>query len=387
MKAAKKLYNLLIVFFVDYAILRKILNIWLESKWVDEIHSNKIRCLKRENKESFSRYGNDDLKSFRMVPDNIDYDEGLYQVASLNSKFYIYQIEDAQLIGEFPLIYTHNNRLIKDSVFFSDEHTRIWSQLYYNYVYQFKFFFRKNKITEVDTALLMFSRWNHYGHWIPEHVLKLKEIGNLPNVKDIKLVLEKNPPNWKLDILNRLGWDRSRLIFWDFFSARVNKLIVPSYPVYRYEDYKWLKENIFPDGVDELEGYERIYLSREKYINRKVSNEKELCDFLQLYGFKVIYPEALSFDEQVKIFHNAKVIVGPHGSAFTNLIFSEDALVVEFNIVETITSLAYVLSKIMGHNAVMLYCENKGSKNSDITVPIDKLQKIFLDNNVCVEHN
>ena len=65
---------------------------------------------------------------------------------------------------------------------------------------------------------------------------------------------------------------------------------------------------------------ERIFVSR-KSGSRKILNEIEVNEVLSDYGFQTIYPEELTFSEQVSIFHNAKIVVGTKGAAITNIIF------------------------------------------------------------------
>jgi capsular polysaccharide biosynthesis protein len=40
-------------------------------------------------------------------------------------------------------------------------------------------------------------------------------------------------------------------------------------------------------------------------------------------GFQVCRLESMTFEEQVRLFRNAEVVVGPHGAGFTNLIYSK----------------------------------------------------------------
>ena len=72
----------------------------------------------------------------------------------------------------------------------------------------------------------------------------------------------------------------------------------------------------------------RIYISRKE--SRRVFNEDKLKPILDLYGFKTIQPEKLSFLQQVKLFQQAEVIIAPHGAGLTNLVFcSPGAKVIE----------------------------------------------------------
>ena len=65
-----------------------------------------------------------------------------------------------------------------------------------------------------------------------------------------------------------------------------------------------------------------IYLSRYQYNSmRGARNENEIHDFLASRGWEIVYPERLSFKEQLEKIASAEIIFGITGSALHNLIF------------------------------------------------------------------
>lgn len=75
----------------------------------------------------------------------------------------------------------------------------------------------------------------------------------------------------------------------------------------------------------------RLYLSREgaKMTSaRLLANEITLFTELRKLGFVAIEPGALSFRDQIRIFSEAEIVVGLHGSAFANIIFSRPGCIV-----------------------------------------------------------
>lgn len=65
----------------------------------------------------------------------------------------------------------------------------------------------------------------------------------------------------------------------------------------------------------------RLYLTRESASFRRVLNEKELLPTLERHGFEIVDPARLSVREQARLFSRSEVIVSPHSSAMTNLVF------------------------------------------------------------------
>ena len=67
----------------------------------------------------------------------------------------------------------------------------------------------------------------------------------------------------------------------------------------------------------------KIYIRREDANYRKILNEADLITILRKKGFEIINPQHYNILEQMKIFSNAKVIISPHGSNMSNIIFCQ----------------------------------------------------------------
>ena len=66
---------------------------------------------------------------------------------------------------------------------------------------------------------------------------------------------------------------------------------------------------------------ERIYISRSQCSYRRIINEEQVINFLSGFGFVPVLLESMNFQEQINLFAHAKVIIAPHGSGLTNIIF------------------------------------------------------------------
>ena len=65
----------------------------------------------------------------------------------------------------------------------------------------------------------------------------------------------------------------------------------------------------------------KIYIRRENANYIKIINEADLIIKLRKQGFEIINPQHFDILEQMKIFSNAEMIVAPHGSNMSNIIF------------------------------------------------------------------
>lgn len=66
----------------------------------------------------------------------------------------------------------------------------------------------------------------------------------------------------------------------------------------------------------------RLFLSRRNVLARQLDNEREVEEALAQRGFVSVAPDTLSWVEQMKLFAGAEVMIGVHGTAFTNAIAS-----------------------------------------------------------------
>jgi hypothetical protein len=75
-----------------------------------------------------------------------------------------------------------------------------------------------------------------------------------------------------------------------------------------------------------------VYISRKNARTRRVEQEDEVQKILVSLGFKIYYLETMTFEEQIKLFRSAEIIVGAHGAGLAHLIFCESqTYVVEIN--------------------------------------------------------
>lgn len=92
----------------------------------------------------------------------------------------------------------------------------------------------------------------------------------------------------------------------------------------------------------------RIYISRSKATKRRITNEKELLPVLEKYDFEVVFPEYLTYRDQVLLFFESRYIVAAHGAGLTNTFFSQEATVLELHPQDVMKSHYFMLCKGLG---------------------------------------
>jgi capsular polysaccharide biosynthesis protein len=68
----------------------------------------------------------------------------------------------------------------------------------------------------------------------------------------------------------------------------------------------------------------RLFLARA--CQRRNYNQEAVYAVLKAFGFVAICMEQMSFDEQVAAIHEAEIVVGPTGAAWTNLLFARPGM-------------------------------------------------------------
>lgn len=178
------------------------------------------------------------------------------------------------------------------------------------------------------------ENWYHWLFQVLPRLIVLKE----SNIPFDRIYINNLVYDWQKKSLNA---------FLDYLKIPKNKilslkgdciiqareLIVPSVPFIPIKGNslpKWYQEKfktIFAVKQSNS-SFRKLYISRRSPFKRCIKNEDQLIPILKEHGFEIVILEKLSVAEQARLFSQAKIIIGPHGSGFTNLIFANPGCVV-----------------------------------------------------------
>ncbi len=246
-----------------------------------------------------------------------------------------------------------------------------------------------------NVAVLSFCASDTYYHWMLDVLPRFELLSKFqgPNIDAYVCKLDMNCP-FQRDTLNQLGIPKSKIIeTHPQFHLQARSLIVPSLVGYTGHAPAWacryLRSHFLDSGMTQkIKPMKRIYLSRQKARWRKVENEKEVISLLTKYHFEIVTNELddMPVTEQAALFNAADYIVGPHGSALTNVLFCHPhAKVLEFHSPNYVNPLYWVL----GNHAEVdyFYLIGEGQRPPDridpkedwenMTIDIDKLERIL----------
>jgi capsular polysaccharide biosynthesis protein len=177
----------------------------------------------------------------------------------------------------------------------------------------------------------------HYGHFLTESLSRLWALKYLEKnlLESCYFYFDIHTPidsvinkSWIRKILAIFGVDEKNLIFGnksyliDSFIVPTQALVLHSYVNSELQNYIW--DSISRANSSSLTKHDKkIYLSRSKLVKdkRKLLNEIQVETALSKIGFEIIYPELLSFEEQLEKYKSASLLVGASGSALHNAVF------------------------------------------------------------------
>jgi hypothetical protein len=180
------------------------------------------------------------------------------------------------------------------------------------------------------SSLILFWGLGYY-HWFADVLSMLHEaIELLP--KDTIFLIKKGFENsysgeFYIKTLNALGIPRERLLEFDGTESWILENFWWQPPAANTDEQapgslRWVGQQISLSVLPSpKEKKSRLYISRRKPSARVVVNEMDLISPLSQLGFQICWLEEMPFEEQVRLFRNAEIVVGPHGAGLTNLIF------------------------------------------------------------------
>jgi capsular polysaccharide biosynthesis protein len=239
----------------------------------------------------------------------------------------------------------------------------------------------------------------NYFHWMMDCVPRfrlLKEPGiHLDEALHTMWLIDHSHLPFQLETLKALGIrEHSVLTPHRYLHIAAKTLIVPSYTnptldtsaiTYSCQDVAFLRRLFHcqtpPDSTERIG---RIYLARRG--RRCVTNEQEVVSFLKKEGFSVLHCEEFPVWKQAQIFASAEIVIGLHGSSFTNIVFCQPgARVIEIFSPDYIAPYYWSLANI-AQLRYAAYCEDalfrgmagyRFKRNIGVTINVKNFKDFF----------
>jgi acetyltransferase-like isoleucine patch superfamily enzyme len=172
-----------------------------------------------------------------------------------------------------------------------------------------------------------------YGHWIidflPRVAIARDALG--PYFRQLNFLILTDTPDWAKALLRRFfDIEEHQLIYFELGKDefRCEQVCYPtyahSYPFHIHSYLQRFYRQYWRGGSADR----KICIKRRSSSSGRVFDRQEEFERLAIeQGFELVDPQALPFDEQIKLFASAAVVVGEYGSALHNCVFSSEATV------------------------------------------------------------
>ncbi len=249
-----------------------------------------------------------------------------------NSQFAIFNDIPIEKIENVKIKKLENVRISTSSVAFNYfkifRDTCIHEENYKKYSRGFKFFFKfifPHCNFSKKNFLLITDEWtSNYYHWHVFALPKLLAMKEQNLIADSLLFLPKKYRKYQfvLPSLEACGIKKNQIVFVRRKSnIKVKGLYIGKGSQQNPSAFNEIRRLATQNVINSADLGEKIYISRNLQALRFIENEDQVMAVLQKYGFKKVFAEQLSYQEQVAIFSKAKYVVAPHGAGLTNIFF------------------------------------------------------------------
>lgn len=242
---------------------------------------------------------------------------------------------------------------------------------------------RETPSDKINLAVPLINRWaRNYSHWTEECLAQIQGIRHYiqQTGEQPLLLIPPDSPDFIHKSLNLLGFEKEDYQELNAERIHVNRMVLPS--IRRVwsgtsEDYMrdpfgiaWIRDAILEKVEETLESPSKILISRQQdAITRQITNWSEVESELASRGFKTIVLTEHDFVEQKRLFRGADTIVATHGAGLTELIYAEEANVIEL-FGSYVVPPYFEMSEAVGHQYGCIVCEPCGD---DLYVDVAEL--------------
>jgi hypothetical protein len=221
---------------------------------------------------------------------------------------------------------------------------------------------------------------DNFFHWIFDTMSKLYFIEKIPKLKNYPLILRKPLNKYQKEMFKIFGV-KNKIIFTNGKSFNANNILIPtipSPPAYSKPLINWLRKKFLNNIKKKNTKIKRIYISRSDASHRKITNDKEISYFLEKYNFKTLILSKMKLQDQINYFRCADIIVLPHGSGGSHLLFAKkSSKIIELQSPSQINNTWCVVSKLIGCRYGFLIGDEKNNHNFNYKIDISKLKKLI----------
>ena len=253
-----------------------------------------------------------------------------------NIKYLIYRIKNGRIFNDFVenVAIISGNKIV-NKVSYQQVNGELKDANHNSVLYKGTPYLKKKINGNVLSLTQGASGHKNYFHWLYDILPKINICFKNYNSKEIDYFYLSKLEKYQKSTLQILGYDNFKII--DSNKNRhiqANEVICSEHPWYKNGFIlkeakklpawivKWINDSFINHGK-QFNCNEKIFIDRSEsaFSHCQFVNNKEIINFLENEGFTSYKVGQLSFQEQVYLFSNAKMIIGAQGAAFANLAF------------------------------------------------------------------
>jgi Glycosyltransferase 61 len=270
---------------------------------------------------------------------------------------YLAKYERAEVLPNFGMLLVNEKYLIAESLHYKGHHWPLFTPSITAVAGSRAMICRQTRQHDDSYYDHIFIGYNrNYYHWLIDELPRLLSVEKFSELSDRPILVDSQVDVWQVELLDRLGIERSRLRKVEFRQAcRFGRLIVPSRlstkMVAHPDAVRFMRDRLAPHAAAmSPQPGKRLYLTRGSDSVRKSSfiNERSVIDKFKKANFSFVDPGKLTIGAQIDLFADAEVIAGPGGAGMANALF------------------APAKAKILELSSASMLCETFGSITSSL---------------------
>lgn len=264
-----------------------------------------------------------------------------------------------------------------------------------------RLFNKKSKVYSNVAFSLLGTISYHWAHFLAQYYPKLMFLENLSNDEEIDLIILRNTdPHIKFLIEREVVKyknikiievdEESEIICKKLYHVSLGTLVAddgylstPFAILISESTLQFWKDRALELVPKESVQFRKIYLGRSG--GRSLKNNDEVRDFFVNKGFEEVFPHLISIEDKIKIFSEAKYIVGPGSSAFTNNMYSKPGtkILAFMNAFRYLDTYLPEFSNYVGHEFWFMTGKDENIKemNSSYEISLQEIKRFIEANN------
>jgi len=166
---------------------------------------------------------------------------------------------------------------------------------------------------------------NHYAHLFCDVLPRLKLFEEVELLGHFPALLPPPSHAFAEDAWRKIGLTDGEAKTWDDGCWKLDGLYFASsfkkFCSWTPESADWIRAKLAPHLMNKPVGKKVFYISRREGP-RSILNEEEIVRSLKSYDVTVVQTEKMSLQEQIDLFSDAGLIIGPHGAGIQNALWA-----------------------------------------------------------------